>query len=62
MSEKPSEKKIKGQNDEDDVLGYCYLNRSCSGAKAAEYPISFEECQEVGGGSWMNSEGDCIRT
>ena len=58
MSDKSSETNT---TQTEEVLGYCYMNRSCTGAKVAEYPISLAECRDLGGGSWQDPDGNCHR-
>jgi hypothetical protein len=43
------------------VVGYCYLSLDCTGPKAVDIPIPFEECQEVGL-SWQDPDGYCHLT
>lgn len=58
MTEKETEKKNQGAQE---LLGYCYFNRSCTGGRVAEYPISLVECRDLGGRSWEDENGICHR-
>ena len=49
------------ENQNSEELGYCYLNKSCTGGKASQAPMSFAECQEIGGGSWKGPR-ECRET